>query len=308
MRFGGHQTFFVREGWLAKGLALLREEPTAFDDPYVADRLGVGRNMAKSIEHWLMATGLAQKAERRGRSSHRRGEPRLTVTELGEVIAEHDQWFLDPGTWWFLHINLVRTPGHAGTWHWFFNHYASSRFERATVVAQLELHESKSSRRTAARKTLERDVGCLLGSYAVEVPYRRKDPEEEIDCPFQDLRIIRHFRASGYYELNRRRKSIPRHVLLYALQAPALVANRSTGPVDVALHDLQRMEGGPAQVLALSSDALFEHLVEQEANDTDGALALSGLAGDRQLRFDRKPAPALLARHLDLVAGESVHA
>ena len=67
MRFGGHQTFFVREGWLAKGLGLLRDDATAFDDPYVADQLGVGRNMAKSIEHWLLATGIAERSERRGR-------------------------------------------------------------------------------------------------------------------------------------------------------------------------------------------------------------------------------------------------
>ena len=306
MRFGGHQTFFVREGWLAKGLGLLREDVSAFDDPYVADRLGVGRNMAKSIEHWLLATGLAQKTERRGRAPT--GQPRLTVTELGETIAHHDPWFLDPGTWWFLHINLVRAPAHAATWHWFFNQYASSRFERATVVAQLDQHERMGSRRTATRKTLERDVSCFLGSYAVEVPYRRKDPEEEIDCPFQELRIIRHFRASGYYELNRRRKPIPQQALLYALHAPDLMLDSATRTVDVTLHDLHRMEGGPAQVLALSADALFEHLVELEANGTDAPLSMSGLAGDRQLRFDRTPAPALLARHFELVAGELVHA
>lgn len=307
MRFGGHQTFFVREGWLAKGLALLREDPSKFDNPYVADLLGVGRNMAKSIEHWLLATGLAEKIERRGRG-RRDGQPRLTVTELGEVVARHDPWFLDPGTWWFLHIKLVRTPAHAATWHWFFNHCALSRFERATVAAQLEQHERISSRRTVARKTLERDVSCLLGSYSVDVPYRRKDPEEKIDCPFQDMGIIRHYRASGYYEMNRSRKSISQHVLLYALQAPDLMANESTGTVDVALHDLQRMEGGPAQVLALSSDALFEHLVELEANGAGAPLAMSGLAGDRQLRFDRTPAPPLLARHFEAVAGELVHA
>lgn len=307
MRFGGHQTFFIREGWLAKGLALLREDPSKFDNPYVADLLGVGRNMAKSIEHWLLATGLAEKIERRGRG-RRDGQPRLAVSELGEVVARHDPWFLDPGTWWFLHIKLVRTPAHAATWHWFFNHYASSRFERATVVAQLEQHDRVSSRRSATRKTLERDVSCFLGSYAVEVPYRRKDPEEEIDCPFQELRIIRHFRASGYYELNRRRKSIPQQVLLYALQTPDLMMGESTGTVDVTLHDLQRMENGPAQVLALSSDALFEHLVELEANGTDAPLSMSGLAGDRQLRFDRTPPPTLLARHFDVVARELVHA
>ena len=76
-------------------------------------------------------------------------------------------------------------------------------------------------------------MSCFLGSYAVEVPYRRKDPEEEIDCPFQELRIIRHFRASGYYELDRRRKSIPQRALLYALQAPELLTEASTGTVDV---------------------------------------------------------------------------
>ena len=306
MRFGGHQTFFVREGWLAKGLALLREDASAFDDPYVADQLGVGRNMAKSIEHWLLATGLAEKTERRGRG--RLGEPRLKVTELGEVIAQHDPWFLDPGTWWFLHIHLVRTPEHAATWHWFFNHYASSRFDRATVVAQLELNERVKSRRTPTRKTLERDVSCFLGSYAAEVPYRRKDPEEEIDCPFQELRLIRHFRASGYYELNRRRKSIPQQALLYALQAPELVADASAGTVDVTLHDLHRMDGGPAQVLALSADALFEHLVELDATRTEAPLTMTGLAGDRQLRFERTSAPELMARHFDVVPVELVHA
>ena len=97
MRFGGHQTFYVREGWLAKGLALLLEDASAFDDPFVADQLGVGRNMAKSIEHWLLATGLATKAERQRRPDR----PRLKATELGKIIAKHDPWFLDPGTWWF---------------------------------------------------------------------------------------------------------------------------------------------------------------------------------------------------------------
>ena len=247
-----------------------------------------------------MATGLATKAERRRRPDR----PRLKATELGKIIAKHDPWFLDPGTWWFLHINLVRSPAHAATWHWFFNHYASSRFERATVVAQLEQHERLRSQRVSSPKTLERDVSCFLGSYAVEVPYRRKDPEEEIDCPFQELRIIRHFRASGYYELNRRRKSISPQVLLYALQAPGLTSDESTGIVDVTLHDLHRMEGGPAQVIALSADALFEHLVELETNSRDAPLSMSGLAGDRQLRFELVPTQELIVRHFGQVSEE----
>ena len=174
-------------------------------------------------------------------------------------------------------------------------------------MAQLEQHERLRSQRVSSPKTLERDVSCFLGSYAVEVPYRRKDPEEEIDCPFQELRIIRHFRASGYYELNRRRKSISPQVLLYALQVPGLTFDARTGMVDVTLHDLHRMEGGPAQVLALSADALFEHLVDLETNSRDAPLSMSGLAGDRQLRYEFVPAPELVARHFDRATAESAY-
>jgi hypothetical protein len=51
MRFGGHETFAIREGWLHKGLMLLANHPARVDDNHVADWLGVGRNMGKSIKH-----------------------------------------------------------------------------------------------------------------------------------------------------------------------------------------------------------------------------------------------------------------
>ena len=60
MRFSGHETFPVRDGWLHKGLKLLIDAPDVLHDKYAADHLGVGNNMAKSIRHWLLATGLAK--------------------------------------------------------------------------------------------------------------------------------------------------------------------------------------------------------------------------------------------------------
>ena len=62
MRFGGHETFAIREGWLHKGLRLLRDHPERLVAEEAADWLGVGRNMAKAIRHWLVATGLAAPA------------------------------------------------------------------------------------------------------------------------------------------------------------------------------------------------------------------------------------------------------
>jgi hypothetical protein len=68
MRFGGHETFAVREGWLHKGMTLLDAQPERQHDPFVADHLGVGRNMAKSIWHWLKVTRLID-IEREGRET-----------------------------------------------------------------------------------------------------------------------------------------------------------------------------------------------------------------------------------------------
>ena len=69
MKFSGHETFAIREGWLHKGLKLLIEEPELLYDEYVADFLGVGKNMSRSIRHWLEVTGLAEREAGKGRQT-----------------------------------------------------------------------------------------------------------------------------------------------------------------------------------------------------------------------------------------------
>ena len=61
MKFSGHETFAIREGWLHKGLKLLIEAPDKLVHEFSADWLGVGKNMARSIRHWLEVTGLARR-------------------------------------------------------------------------------------------------------------------------------------------------------------------------------------------------------------------------------------------------------
>jgi len=87
MRFGGHETFHLRDGWLHKGLRLLKEAPEAFNSSIAADALGVGGNMAKSIRHWLLATGLVAKGETANSA--------LSATKLGLLVFEHDRYFTD---------------------------------------------------------------------------------------------------------------------------------------------------------------------------------------------------------------------
>jgi DNA-binding MarR family transcriptional regulator len=89
MRFGGHETFPIREGWLHKGLRILNEDPELLSAEDLADHLGVGRNMGKSIRHWLQATQLAEKnpdAESGKRTL-------LQLTDLGHLIWKRARTF-----------------------------------------------------------------------------------------------------------------------------------------------------------------------------------------------------------------------
>ena len=158
MRFSGHETFPVREGWLHKGLKLLSDNPHLFLDPEVSDYLGVGRNMAKSVKHWLQVTGLAQPVG----SNPDSNRTLLYMTKLGELIWQRDPFFLEAGTWWILHINLVNNREGASSWYWFFNKFSHDRFDRAVCLESLHRFIGAEQSRVPSGATIQRDLGCML--------------------------------------------------------------------------------------------------------------------------------------------------
>lgn len=274
MRFSGHETFCVREGWLHKGLRMLMEEPEKLYHEYAADFLGVGSNMAKSIRHWLQATGLAITDE------DKRG--RLMVTELGQLLYKSDPYFIDTSSWWLLHINLVSQPIYSDTWHWFFNSFNLERFDRAIVVENLRQYIQIANGRLPSIKTLERDTACLLASYSRNIPPDNGDPEESRDCPFRDLGLLSHFRSSGQYQLHHNAKVIHPCVFGYCVSR----AYEDAGQGDIAVQRLLREPGGPGRAFVLTSESLYETLVHV-MNESDD-IRIQGHAGQRAVFIPRR--------------------
>ena len=240
MRFGGHETFVVREGWLHKGLSLMNEDARRLTGPFAQDELGVGKNMAKSIRHWLAATGLA---ERTGAAT--KGEqPAFKPTALGRLVAERDPYFLLPGTWWMLHVNLVNSPGDAYTWWWFFNHFRRPRFERPVcqegLIRFVEMHE----RRQPGRRTLQRDVSCLLAMYARTYPPAQSDPEDGNQSPFIELGLLSHFRESGTFRRNTPiSESLPAELLGYTVSRCSNTGDDPAGYSDLTFRQCASVPG-----------------------------------------------------------------
>ena len=72
MKFRGHETFFIRKGWLSKGMRYVSRKPNVFTDKNdnPIDVLGIGSNMVKSLRYWLQAVGLTQENSGGRRDQH----------------------------------------------------------------------------------------------------------------------------------------------------------------------------------------------------------------------------------------------
>jgi len=285
MRFGGHETFPIREGWLYKGLHLLKTEPSKISGDEAADWLGVGRNMAKSIRHWLVVTKLARPSGRIGKTLR---HP-LELTDLGELVWSRDPYFESIGTWWALHINLASDRDHAVVWRWFFNVFSGARFERSVCLEAAERYLDRTGVRMPSRLTLERDVACLLASYARTIPEERGDPEDNLVCPFTELGLMTYFKGTGAYEVHRGMRPLPPELLGYSL-ARALGSHDEGRHSDLPLNELWGLENGPARVFSLSNEAFFEAVLDAVALGELDDLKVVGLAGERVLRVTHRPA------------------
>ena len=273
MRFGGHESFAVREGWLSRGLELLTESPDLLDDEHSEDHLGVGRNMAKAIRHWLAATGLAEVPDQ--------GEGRLGPSKFGTLVRRKDPHLLDLGTWWILHVNLVGNPDEAFTWNWFFNQWSLQRFDRSPCIEALKRYAAAKLPRTPSARTIERDVAALLQSYARPIPARIDDPEDSAESPFQDLSLVLHHAASGYYQLNYDPKDIGLNLFGYAVSRMPKAASRS----ELTISELERADCSPGRCFLLRGDDIYDLLQRFEQEDRR-AFALRSQAGERGVKID----------------------
>ena len=62
MKFRAHDTFFIRKGWLSKGMKYVHNRADVFvsRDENPTDVLGIGTNMVKALRYWLQAVGVTQ--------------------------------------------------------------------------------------------------------------------------------------------------------------------------------------------------------------------------------------------------------
>lgn len=183
MRFSGHESFACRYAWLPKAYRALVKNPATFGDVEQAMvRLGVGKNMVRSIRFWVEVMGVADPQKDRT----------LATTSFGDAVFAKDgfdPYLEDIRTLWLLHWKVAsRTEDPLFAWDYLLRRWAYAEFTRSEALAAFE-RESRRLNRSHSAVTLGQHLDVFLHTY-VSTTGSSGPREEALDCPLVELELI----------------------------------------------------------------------------------------------------------------------
>lgn len=231
MKFRAHDTFFIRKGWLSKGMKYVQSKPDVFiaKDENPMDVLGIGANMVKALRYWLQAVGLTTEPNK--------GKRIQSFTPFGQSVYEHDRYIEEMGTLYLLHYKLASNKEEATAWYYFFNEFSMSEFTRDDFVSFLQqrirMEEEASD---VAIRSLNDDFSCIVSTYLprYKTSPNRVAPESNIDCPFGELGLIDILSR----EKKTYRKTIPSASTIDPWVALAVIVDHKGADKDIGLNEL----------------------------------------------------------------------
>lgn len=230
MKFRAHDTFFIRKGWLNKGLRNVNADAGVFmgSKGNPMDVLGIGANMVKALRYWLQAVRLT--------SEPASGRKEQTFTEFGNVVFDNDPYIEEMGTLWLLHYQLASNKDEATAWYYFFNEFKASEFTKDDFVKQLSNYVRINGEEVSER-SLEDDYNCIINTYVSRMKSNpeKVQPESNIDCPFGELGLIDI--ANKKEKLYR--KATPKKDLIHPLVVLAVILDQANGKEEIKISSIQ---------------------------------------------------------------------
>lgn len=231
MKFRAHDTFFIRKGWLSKGMERVVGKPDLFVDKEEnpMDILGIGANMVKALRYWLQAVGLT--------SEPVSGRRIQSLTDFGQRVYAHDRYIEELGTLYLLQYQLAKQKEEATAWYFFFNIFNMSEFTKEEFVQEMQnyilmLDEDGS----VALRSLNDDFACIINTYLprYKTSPDKISPENNIDCPFGELGIV----DIANKKRKTFKKSIPAAKTFNPWVVLSVIEDQADGREEIGLNEL----------------------------------------------------------------------
>ena len=272
MKFRAHDTFFIRKGWISKGMRYVdKSHGEVFinkkENPM--DVLGIGANMVKALRYWLQAIGITEEPNS--------GKRIQKFTEFGQLVFEHDKYIEELGTLYLLHYKLASNQKLATSWYFFFNELGLSDFTQDDFVLQIGNYiKIKDNDANVAVRSLEDDFSCIINTY---VPRYKTMPskvsaENNIDCPLGELGLIdilKKERNNVVYK-----KAVPAAATFNPWVILAGIHANADGRKEIGLNELLTSENNIGKIFNFDSITMLDVL---HAAERTGELKIIRTAG-----------------------------
>lgn len=271
LRFSGHDTFHCKEQWILKGLQLVEYhgDTDVFKTTDAIPSLGVGKNMVRSIQHWLAAFGLLNE-----------NKP-SSFAELLFLKEKIDPYLEDEGSLWLLQYFICKSQ-YASIFKLIFADYfsdkATQEFSESQIFRFINKELKLKEQKPIADKTLETDFKVFIRSYLSPVK-NHKTVEDDFNVPFIPLNLVlntgrKNEKGQTVYRINKGDHSIPIEVVIFCL------LTEFDGEVAVNFDDIRKTIGS---YLCLSNDKLDEILTD--ISNKHHAFVYKEDAGIRQIQI-----------------------
>ncbi len=287
--FARHETFHLRFGWLKKCHDAVKKDARVFQREDALVRLGVGKNMVRSIRFWGIATKVIRQTVEPGESG-RRGGQEVEVTDMGRRIFDErhgwDPYLERPETLWLLHWRLYAPPSSIPAWWILLNDLNAVRI-RADELSRHVLGKVSmvSTWAIPNESSIKKDTDVFVHTYASRRGHVG-DIEDYMDCPFRALRILRadaSAKSGLQFAIGKKpgmSAGIVAHICL------DFMARRGTGARTVSIGSLAGEPGGPGHVLKVGEAELAELLAEA-AEEHGGIIGVRDVNGMAHLSFPK---------------------
>lgn len=255
MRFRAHETFFIRKGWLSKGIKNVVADPAVFmgNSGNPMDVLGIGSNMVKSLRYWLQTVGLTTEPAY--------GKKEQSLTDFGKLVKQYDPYIEELGTLWLLHYHLAKNLNDATSWYFFFNEFKLMEFDKDDFVRQLSAFLRMQNEEVSER-SLEDDYNCIINTYLSRMKSNpeKAQPESNIDCPLGELGLIDISNKKNKIY----RKVSPKKETIHPLVVFAVIIDQACGAKEIKISSLQNDKLNIGKVFNMDIISLTSILYELE--------------------------------------------
>ena len=270
LKFRAHESFYIRKGWLSKGMKNVAKKNDLFIDKNVPATvsLGLGTNMVKSLKYWLGVTGLIEKDTKKGC---------VKLSDFGKTLFENDKYLEEMGTIQLLQYKLASNFCEATSWFYFFNEFNFIEFTKEDFILGIRKFISEKSAKEIQDSSLASDFECIINTYLSKHKTTEEeiDPENNISCPLAELNLIsvahKKNGITTYKKTSSSSLSFNKWIIL------AIICDNAKGKLEISIDDLLNAQCNIGKCFNLDSILLLDILQNIEKSGELKIIRTAGL-------------------------------